>query len=419
MHLSASRRGIMHMVGSQFSIAIFQGIQFLLVARALGASQFGIVAGALAITSALLPFSGLGVGNVAIMRLARKEAPASLCYGNSILVATLSGALLCWIAVLAGPAFLRDDSLRTLIAVFAVSEILITKFIDISAQIHLGQERQAFAGICLASLGLARALMAGVFFVLAPAGGGLTWAWFHLAAGMIALVFVSALTISKIGRPRFAPRRVISDMRIGVFFSIGLASKSIYTDIDKAVLARYATPEIIGAYTAAFRVIYMAFTPISAVLVSQQGQMFREGGGKGLAGTLRFANRLVRYGLVYCLSFALMVFIFAPMIEWVLGEGYALSTEIIKALAFLPIALMLQSVYAAALMGADKQLSRSIAQVAVALICFVLNMHFIPSLSWAGAVMSTYLSQFVLAGLIGVIIAVSMKRRANSSDRRR
>lgn len=407
----------MHMIGSQFSIAIFQGIQFLLVARALGASQFGTVAGVLAITSALLPFSGLGVGSVAIMRLARKEAPASLCYGNGLLVSTISGVLLCLFAVLAGSAFLRDDSLRSLIAVFAVSEILITKFIDVSAQIHLGQERQAIAGACLASLGLSRALMAGAFFVLAPQGGGLTWAWFHLAAGAIALVFVSALTISKVGRPTFAPRLVFADMKIGVFFSIGLASKSIYTDIDKAVLARYATPEISGAYTAAFRVIYMAFTPISAMLVARQGQMFREGRSNGIAATLRFANRLLRYGLVYCLLFALMVFVFAPLIEWALGGGFALSTEIIKTLAFLPVALMLQSVYSDALMGADKQRSRSIAQVAVAIICIALNMHFIPKLSWTGAVMSTYLTQLILVGIVGTIIAVSMSRESRSRGR--
>lgn len=417
MRLSASRRGILHMIGSQFSVAVFQGIQFLLVARSLGAGDFGTVAAVLAITSALLPFSGLGVGSVAIMRLARNEATAAQCYGNALLIATLSGLLLGLVAVVAGSLFLRDESLRALIAVFALSEILVTKFIDISAQIHLGQERQAYAGMCLASLALARALMAAVFFIVDPAGGAWTWAWFHLGAGAAALLLISTITISHTGWPTLAPRRMLTDIKLGVFFSIGLASRSIYTDIDKAVLARYATPEISGAYTAAFRVIYMAFTPISALLVARHSHMFREGGRSGLSATVRFANRILRFGLIYCLSFALLVLVFAPLIEWALGEGFALSADIVRTLAFLPIALMLQTVYSDALMGADRQRIRSIAQIAVAGICFALNMHLIPSLGWSGAVTATYLSQFILAGIVLLIIAAEMRRERRAAER--
>ena len=68
------RRNALHMVGAQFSGSLLQGLQFVLIARALGAHDFGRMAGVLAITSVLLPFSGVGAGNVMVMRLARKEA---------------------------------------------------------------------------------------------------------------------------------------------------------------------------------------------------------------------------------------------------------------------------------------------------------------------------------------------------------
>ena len=418
MRLGQARRGVLQMMSSQVSVAIFQGLQFLLIARSLGAHEFGRMAGVLAITSALLPFSGLGAGSVAIMRISRKELAPSVCYGNALLTAAVSGLLLVAVCTFLGPVFLRDPSLQTAILVFAVSELMVTKFVDISGQIHLGMDRPAFAGGSLALHSLVRALMALVFFVASPSGGVMTWAWFHLAAGLISLIVVSLLTISQTGRPAPSIAGSVGEIRTGVFFSIGLSSKSVYTDIDKAVLARYASPEISGAYTAAFRVIYMAFTPIMALMIAMQTRIFREGAARGLPATVGFSNRLVRYGLVYCLAFAVLVFILAPMVMWALGQGFALSTEIVKTLAFLPVALMVQSVYSDALMGADRQRIRSVAQVTVALLCFGLNMWLVPRMSWHGAVVSTYASQLVLVALVGGIIAFSLQREDGRSGKR-
>ena len=410
MRLGHARRSVLQLMGSQFSTALFQGLQFLLIARSLGAHEFGKMAGILAITSALLPFSGLGTGNVAIMRISRKELAPSVCYGNALLTVAVSGSMLVVVCVFLGPAFLRDPSLQAAIVVFAVSELLVTKFVDIAGQIHLGMESNALAGVSLASHSLLRALMALAFFLAAPSGGVMTWAWFNLAAGLLALIVVSLLTISQAGFPTWSVAGALRDARIGVFFSIGLSSKSVYTDIDKAVLARYAEPEITGAYAAAFRVIYVAFTPIIALMMAMQTRIFREGAANGLSATVRFSNRLVRYGLVYCLSFALLAYLCAPLVKWALGEGFALSTEIVRTLAFLPVGLMLQSVYSDALMGANRQRIRSIAQVLVAILCFGLNMRLVPEMSWQGAVISTYASQIVLAAIVGAVITFTLRR---------
>lgn len=416
MRLGHARRGVQQMIGSQFSVAIFQGLQFLLIARSLGAHDFGKMAGILAITSAFLPFSGLGTGNVAIMRISRKEVAPAVCYGNALLAAAVSGSVLVVVCVLLGPSFLRDPSLQAAIAVFAVSELLVTKFVDIAAHIHLGMERTAFAGASLASHSLMRAIMALMFFLSAPSGGVMVWAWFHLVAGLIALAIVSFFTISQTGYPKWSAVGAIRDARTGVFFSIGLSSKSVYTDIDKAVLARDAAPEISGAYTAAFRVIYMAFTPISALMIAMQTRMYREGAENGLSATVQISNRLVRYGLAYCLLFALAVFLFAPLVPWALGDEFALSAEILTTLAFLPVALMLQNIYSDALMGADRQRIRSIAQVLVALLCFGLNMWLVPLMSWRGAAISTYASQFVLTTIIGSVIYFTLRSERVKPD---
>jgi O-antigen/teichoic acid export membrane protein len=83
--------------------------------------------------------------------------------------------------------------------------------------------------------------------------------------------------------------------------------------------------------------------------------------------------------------------------------------EILQALALLPLALMAQNVFSEALTGANRQRARSIAQVAVALLCFGLNMALVPGMGWQGAVIATYVSQVVLAALVVWIIWRSVK----------
>ncbi|MES2090189.1 MAG: oligosaccharide flippase family protein [Pseudomonadota bacterium] len=405
------KRNALHMLGGQLSVALFQGLQFLLIARALGPSEFGKMAGVLAITSALLPFSGLGAGNVMVMRLARQEGAAALYLGNALLVATFSGLALIGLAAWGGPWFLRNPDALSLILIFGVSEILVTKFIDIACHAFYGLEQHAIASQFMFVQSVARFVVAGAYYLLVPQASAATWAWLHLLAGLIALLIVSIMTVRRVGRPQIQPVLAMRELKVGVFFSIGLSAKSIYTDVDKAVLSRYAAHSDSGAYTAAFRLIYMAFTPIMSVLLASQVKFFKAGGSQqGLSATTRFATKLAGYGLVYCLLFAVAVYFCAPLVEWALGPAYRLSAEVLKSLALLPLALMLQALCSEALTGANYQRARSIAQVLAASLCVALNFSLVPSMGWHGAVISTYVSQLALALMAGGTIWFLLRR---------
>src|SRR4051812_38532178 len=80
-------------IGCQISLALLQGLQFFVLARALGAHEFGRVASIIAITSVFLPFSGLGLGNVAIMRISRRQARATSVLGNGLAVTAVTATL--------------------------------------------------------------------------------------------------------------------------------------------------------------------------------------------------------------------------------------------------------------------------------------------------------------------------------------
>ena len=419
------------MLGSQLLYAFFQGIQFILIARALGAHDFGRMSGVLAILAVLLPFTGLGAHNVMVIRIARGSGNALVYFGNALIVGLISGFVLVLLAIFWGLTFLPTVATPAVMLLFGISEILVAYFIGIAVHVFYGFERHVYSGLFYCLHGFFRVLFAAVFFALFYHNAELLhrlqlfsslvnfptdrlelWGWFHLAAGLTTLTFVIFITIRQIGWPTFDLMLALRELRVGVFFSIGVSAKSIYTNIDKAILAHYVSPEINGAYTAAFRLIYMAYTPIPAVLTAVSARFFRDG-VNGVGPNFRMATRIVIYGSLYCLVFAMLVFIVAPSIPYILGDGYALSIDILRWLALLPLILMLQDTYSDALTGADRQMVRSFFQVTVALMCFGVNMALVPKFSWMGAVATTYLSQIVLAVLvIGFIVFLLRRERA-------
>lgn len=400
-----------HMIGGQLTVAVAQGLQFLLLARSLGPQEFGLLAGVLAISSMLLPFSGLGAANVMIMRHAQKSGHLNTYYGNALLVAAVSSVVLIAIGITAGALIFGQLATAMVLVCICVSEVLLTKIVDIAAHVYYAQERHRFAGLVYSFHSLMRLAFAGIFVFSSAARTAESWALWHMLSGLLSAAFASWLTRTQIGPALFQPALALKEIKSGVFFSIGLSAKSLYTDIDKAALARLATTEIAGAYTAAFRLIYMAATPLRAVLLAGNAKFFRDG-QSGMAGPLRFANRIAGIGVLYAALLAGAVWLGAPLIKLILGDKYTLSVEMIRWLAILPMVQIIQESYSDALMGAGHQLARSVLQTLAAALCIGLNIVLIQQSSWLGAVYATYITQIALT--IGVVSLAFFKKNKTS-----
>jgi len=392
-------------VGSQASIALLQALQFFLLARALGSHEFGQVASVVAITSALLPFSGLGLGNVAIMHIARAQAHPEVCVGNGFAVTTITGALLVGLAVLIGTSFQAEPGIWLLVLLFGVSEILLTKYIDLAAHVFFGMEMHAVAAFFYNLQMIVRLACAAALYWGWTQPTALAWAQLHLGAGALTAGVVLYVSVRQLGRPRTEYASAKADIRKGVFFSIVLSARSVQTDVDKTVLAHTASAAMAGAYTAAFRIVYMACMPIIAILVALQARIFRKGHEGGLAGTVGALRRLMMIAGMYCLLLAAGVYVAAPAVPWLLGDSYQLSSEILRWLCLLPLLVVVQSVASTALSGADAQRRVGFLHAVAAGMALLLNLLLVPYYGWRGAVMAAYGSQGVLiAGLLLTIV---------------
>lgn len=399
-------KSILPLMLGQMGQALVQGLQFLLVARMLGPHEFGYVAGVLAITSALLPFSGLGSANMMVMHLARGTGEAHMLYGNALTAGSIVGSTLTLLSAAICYAITHDLGMTGLFLIFGTSELVLTKLVDISQHVFYGLEKHVIASRFMLLQGGFRLAGAAVMAVTVQHPSAHDWAWAHLLWGMLPMLIVLVYTRRQTGHLSFNMGRLMSDLRTGVFFSLGLSARSVYTDVDKAVLGHVVSPSINGAYTAAFRLVFMATTPLTAGLLALQARMFRAGHDEGgIHRTTRIAKNAIFGGVAYGLVVGVALYLCAPLLPLVLGAKYEQSVVILQALAFLPIPLFVQNALSDALAAANFQRLRSLVQMTVAALSLVLNLVLTSKLSWTGAVIASYTCQIVLAMLMAYMVA--------------
>lgn len=408
-------RNSAYMICSHASLALLQGTQFFLLARALGSHEFGMVASVIAITSALLPFCGLGLGSVAIMQIARGQARPEKSFGNGLVVVTVTAAVGLGLALLIGKTFLDEPGILLLVLLFGISEILLTKTIDLAGQVFLGLDKQLVAVFFSNLLWFVRLVCVAALYLGWTHPTALLWAQLHLAAGVFTAGVVLYVSVRLLGRPRTQYASAITDMRKGVFFSIVFSARSVHTDVDKIVLARLASPATAGEYTAAFRLVHLTCLPFMAILYSLQARIFLKGGQGGLTGTVGAVRRLMKFAGAYCLLVAIGIYVAAPAVPWLLGDSYQPSTEMLQWLCLLPFLVVVHTACSEALSGADAQRRVSFLHGLTAGLSLLLNLLLVPLYGWRGAVMAAYGSQgFLLVGLLlTIVLILQAERKAN------
>lgn len=406
------RRNSLYAITGQVVLAALQTLQFFVVARRLGPHEFGLVAGITAITGALVPFSGLGLGNVMIMRIARGQGSAAGLLGNALGVTGWTGVLCVLVAVGVAHLSLGASGIVLLVVLFGATDILVGKCIDVAAHVFYAVERHGTAALFYNLQLVLRVLFACSLYLL-DSPGALAWALLNGCASLVTLAIVGSLTLREIGRPGLDWRESLADAKVGVYFSMGLSGRALATNVDKVILARSASTDIGGAYTAAHRVVYIALLPVSAVLLALQTRVFRAGHVDGLAGTIGLLGRLTLLGTAYCGALAAVLFAAAPLLRVLLGDAYALSSEILQALCLLPLLLMLQEIAADALMGARGEKVVSVLYACSAAGAFLLNTALVPRYGWQGAVAAAYLLQvLLLVAILGSMLTLHRRRRS-------
>jgi O-antigen/teichoic acid export membrane protein len=380
----------------------FQAVYFVVVARALGADGLGAFAGAVALVAIVAPFASLGAGNLLVKHVARSPERFARYWGGALSVTVASAAVLAFaILAVAHLALPRSIPLSLVFSV-AVSDLVFARVIDISGQAFQAHERMSrTAQFPLLMSGLRTA--AAIAFVLQGHTTPERWAFWYAASTAVAALIAVVVTNRELGKPERVFGYPTSELREGAYFATSLSAQNIYNDIDKWMLARLSTLEATGIYSAAYRLIDVAFVPVKSLLAAAYPRFFQRGAHGARAG-LALARRLLPLAAGYAAIAGLALYVLAPVLPRLLGQSFESSVAATRWLAILPLLKSVHYFAADTLTGAGYQGRRTAAQVLVAMFNVIVNIPLIAEASWRGAAWSSIASDGLLAIMLWAIL---------------
>jgi O-antigen/teichoic acid export membrane protein len=397
------------MMGSHGLKLILQSVYFIVVARKLGAAEYGTFIAASAVAEVVSPFSTLGIGNLMVKNVARDRHLFSLYWGNALVTNLMAGTGLILGLMAVAPLFLPSSISPMLLGLAAINSLIFSRILDLARMAYQSVSR--FDRTAQMNL-LPHMLRAGAAILMVsvfPDPNALDWMTMGLLC-MGSAAIVSLLVIHReIGPAKPNLPKLYPELKQGSYFAVGLSAQSIYNDIDKTMLASLSSVAATGLYAAAYRLIEVAFVPMRSLLDASYTRFFKAG-KTGVQGTWLVARKLLPMMGGYGLVAALGLFLCAPVVPWVLGPEYQMAVPALQWLA--PIVLLKGLHYIAAdtLTGADLQGYRSLTQIGVAALNIVLNLWLIPRYGWQGAVFASLASDGLLMVVLWLFVALHYGR---------
>ena len=406
-------RNIGWMLMGNGSRLLLQVGTFVLITRVLGSAGFGAFAGVLALVNLVVPFVGLGAGNVLVKNTARDGAAFAASWRAVVRVTGLTGAGLFLATVAAAPLLLPPKVPIVLVVLVAGSDVLVAGFYDASWKAYQAfnrLRRVAQLHMLLSLLKLGAAVVLGTLIAApSPVVWGLLYAGCTVAVTVLALVVTHREVVAPAARGEAPPFDPVE----GFYFSTSLAAQNIYNDLDKTMLARMSTLEATGIYAAAYRLVEMAYLPVRSMFYAAYANFFQHG-AQGVRASLRFGRSLMPFGLGYAAVASLAIFVGAPLIPLLSGAGYHEAAEAARWLALIPLLRATHHFAADILSGAGHQGSRTLLQLVVAGANVLFNLWLIPAYGWKGAAWASVLSDGLLALLLWSMVWSRVSREASA-----
>jgi O-antigen/teichoic acid export membrane protein len=401
-------------VGQLIRVAAQAGY-FVLIARALGARDYGEYVSVLALVAIVAPFATLGSGNLLIQEVSRAPETFRLQWGRTLVTTILIGSVLLIVLSLGAKLVISKSASIELVLAIGAADLIFVRLLDISGQAYQAVQRlhrTAQLQLLLSALRLVGSV--GLVLMVAKSTP-LVWGVLYLGSAAVGSAFALFLVGRELGQPKFRLQALYRDWWESLPFSLGLSAQSWNDNLDKAMLARLATLEVTGVYGAAFRVVQVAFVPVDALMAAAYARFFQHG-VQGIRATARFAGRLLSLGACYGFVAAAGLYLIAPVLPTILGDEYYNAVTVLRWLALLPLLKAVQHFGSDALTGAGYVRVRTLAQIGVGAVNLFLNVRLIPKYSWRGAAVASIASDVLLALVFwGIVWYLGWYSRRESS----
>ena len=381
---------------------------FLIVARVLGVEAYGAYASVLAIACTLGFFGGFGVQTLMLRDVARDPTSSAIAWGRTLAAIGVSFPLLLGLYLLIAWAILPAGISWVVIVCIGVAELVFAPLALAGISAYQGHERTGRAARLVLTPILPRLagalVMMPVSLLLPFATPLVVWSALYALAAFLAAVYAVWLVHCDLGLPlRPDGQGLLASLREGVVFAFGGAALKLYVDIDKVMLARLATLEAAGSYSAAYRVVDMASIPIVAMLTAGLPRFFRNG-EYGVRGALVYGWRLLPLPFFYVLCVGLFLCFASAWVPGMLGPSYSSAVSTLQWLAWLPLVSLPRIFLQTLLITGGRQHAVVAVLGAGSIFNIALNLWLIPHMGWHGAVLATYAAEIAM-GFVMILLA--------------
>lgn len=386
---------------------------YALVARELGAAQFGIYAAIAALTSLAQPFNAFGSGHLLVRTRSTTHVPAATAWSWALRRQFQSSALLILVLSLAG-ALIMNAAPAPAILLICAADLGPAALVQLATQEKMAEGRYGKVAALNAALGCSKFIAAIMLATTSPAPSVTVWAFWYLAASLGALLI--GLFFRLVRRPE---RYTIGSpphawpLRQGIPFSITQLLNGIANDLDKVLLVAFGVLSGTGQYSAAYRVVTAALFPLRALQSAMYPRFFAAGAKNARSGFALAKKATIASAAVSALL-GVAVALGAPLIPAVLGESYAGSEQYVRLLAVFPMLKCLQWFAADALTGHGRQGPRAFLQGIAAAFTVGLLCISIPAYGVMGALLTTIAVEMGFAVALWAMLYASVREEDKS-----
>ncbi len=330
--------------GSLIMASVAQLATFAILARFLGAAEFGMFITIMAITSIVVHICGIGSAESLLRRVAQNKKIYPVMLGHNLILIGISGALLVAAGMLILPYWIEfsPDPVTNTISLFLylVTNIVLLRMILLAEAVYIGHSNFKAANLSVVGFALARtlaAVLACVVFGVSTING---WAWWQFACHVL-VAGIYWLFLMRLGKPIFHIMR--EEIKLGIFFATPFIFRAIRQNIDLLLLGLLLSPAVIGSYGVARRIVdssYLNIDAMSRLLYPRFAKMSANGIDKAWP----LAQKATLMALGISVFTATFIYFLAPYLPLIFGQEYQSMVYFTQVLCWVIIFYALWSV---------------------------------------------------------------------------
>lgn len=375
--------------------AAIQAAYLVLLSRWLGAQGYGLFSGWVAIVMLVAPLSGWGIAFVLAQVVARDRATSRSLWSAALIQIVCTGSILAvvvtWIAT-----FMPGESVGVVaVLLLGVAELIILPVAQAAASLCFALDLGVLAALAICLVPAGR-LLIGLIFFLGPVSGTPSLAAFShfcgsLVGGAVAVVALARLDGVPSWRERTSMRETLPR---GSAYATGALVGQSYQEVDKALMLQLLGANVVGPYTAAFRVVSVFALPVSALVSAALPKLFAAYQRPGSPPVLK---AIVTASAIYGLVAAVAVAFVAPLTPHIFGSGFSEATRYLFLLSPWPILFALHQCVAMGLTTSGHQQVRVLVEGAGLVLIVSLNLLLLRRIGATASILALLAGEALMA----------------------